>query len=286
VAATARAAGVPTEITFFGLAVAQDIVAQRGHASLVIANNVLAHVPDVNDFVAGLAYLAGASGLISIEVPHLLQLIQRTEFDTIYHEHYAYWSLHAMAAVFEAHALNIADVKELPTHGGSLRVFARRSDTKPSRNVAALRAAEAQAGIADPRFYERFGPQVERVIAAFREYLGEAHTTGRRVAAYGAAAKGNTFLNAGKVTAGDIMFVADRNPHKQGHLLPGSRIPIVAPEVVLDRKPDDLIILPWNVADEIVREMAAIRQWGGRFVIGVPKLHFLVPADEVQAHAH
>ena len=140
-----------------------------------------------------------------------------------------------------------------------------------------MRAAEAQAGIADPRFYEKFGPRVERVIAAFREYLGEARTTGRRVAGYGAAAKGNTFLNAGKVTARDIMFVADRNPHKQGHLLPGSRIPIVAPQVVLDRKPDDLIILPWNVADEIVREMGAIRQWGGRFVIGVPKLHFLVP---------
>jgi C-methyltransferase C-terminal domain/Putative zinc binding domain/Methyltransferase domain len=274
VAATARAAGVPTEITFFGLAVARDIVAQRGHASLVIANNVLAHVPDVNDFVAGLAYLAGSSGLISIEVPHLLQLVQRTEFDTIYHEHYAYWSLHAMAAVFEAHGLNIVDVKELATHGGSLRVFARRSDTRPSCNVTALRAGEAQVGIADPRFYERFGPQVERVIAAFREYLGQADTRGRRIAAYGAAAKGNTLLNASKVTARDIMFVADRNPHKQGHLLPGSRIPIVAPEVVLDRKPDDLIILPWNVADEIVREMAAIRQWGGRFVISVPKLHF------------
>src|SRR5262249_1597609 len=163
---------------------------------------------------------------------------------------------------------------------------ARGSGTRASHNVAVLTAAEVKAGIADPRFYERFGPQVERVIAAFREYLGKAHTTGRRVAAYGAAAKGNTFLNAGKVTAGDIMFVADRNPHKQGHLLPGSRTPIVAPEVVLDRKPDDLIILPWNVADEIVCEMAAIRQWGGRFVIGVPKPHFLVPADEVQAHPH
>jgi hypothetical protein len=286
VAATARSAGVPTEIAFFGLTVARDIVAKRGHASLVIANNVLAHVPDVNDFVAGLAYLAGSSGLISVEVPHLLQLVQRTEFDTIYHEHYAYWSLHAMAAVFEAHGLKIVDVKELPTHGGSLRVFARRSGTRASRNVAALTAAEVQAGIADPRFYERFGPRVERVIAAFREYLDKVHTTGRRIAAYGAAAKGNTFLNAGKVTARDIIFVADRNPHKQGHLLPGSRIPIVAPEIVLDRKPDDLIILPWNMAEEIVREMAAIRRWGGRFVIGVPKLHFLEPRDEVQAHPH
>src|SRR5262249_32745262 len=253
VAATARSAGVPTEIAFFGLTVARDIVTKRGHASLVIANNVLAHVPDVNDFVAGLAYLAGSSGLISIEVPHLLQLVQRTEFDTIYHEHYAYWSLHAMAAVFEAHGLKIVDVKELPTHGGSLRVFARGSGTRASHNVAVLTAAEVQAGIADPRLYERFGPRVERVIATFREYLGKVHTTGRRIAAYGAAAKGNTFLNAGKVTAGEIMFVADRNPHKQGHLLPGSRIPIVAPEVVLDRKPDDLIILPWNMAEEIVR---------------------------------
>jgi hypothetical protein len=286
VAATARSAGVPTEIAFFGLTVARDIVAKRGHASLVIANNVLAHVPDVNDFVAGLAYLAGSSGLISIEVPHLLQLVQRTEFDTIYHEHYAYWSLHAMAAVFEAHGLKIVDVKELPTHGGSLRVFARCSGIRSSRNVATLTATEVQAGIADPRFYERFGPRVERVIAAFREYLGKVHTTGRRIAAYGAAAKGNTFLNAGKVTAGDIMFVADRNPHKQGHLLPGSRIPIVAPEIVLDRKPDDLIILPWNMAEEIVREMAAIQRWSGRFVIAVPNLRFLEPRDEVQAHPH
>ena len=286
VAATARAAGVPTEIAYFGLAVARDIVSRHGHPSLLIANNVLAHVPDVNDFVAGLAHLAGPSGLISIEVPHLLQLVQRTEFDTIYHEHYAYWSLHAMAAVFEAHGLNIVDVKKLPTHGGSLRVFARRFGTTPSGDVASLRATEAKAGITDPRFYEQFGPRVGRVIAAFREYLSEACAAGRRVAGYGAAAKGNTFLNASKMTARDIMFVADRNPHKRGHLLPGSRIPIVAPEVVLDRRPDDLIILPWNVADEIVREMGAIRKWGGRFVIGVPKLHFLVPADEVQAHPH
>ena len=240
----------------------------------------------MNDFVAGLAHLAGPSGLIAIEVPHLLQLVQRTEFDTIYHEHYAYWSLHAMAAVFEAHGLNIVDVKELPTHGGSLRVFARRFGTRPSVDVASLRASEAKAGIRDPRFYEQFGPRVERVLAAFREYLRKAHAAGRHVSAYGAAAKGNTFLNAGKVTAKDIMFVADRSPHKQGHLLPGSRIPIVAPQVVLDRRPDDLIILPWNVADEIVREMAAIRQWGGRFVIGVPTLHFLVPSDEVQPHPH
>ena len=167
-----------------------------------------------------------------------------------------------------------------------MRVFARRFGASPSVNVARLRAAEAMAGITDPRFYEQFGIRVEHVIAAFREYLGEARATGRSVAAYGAAAKGTTFLNAGRVTARDIMFVADRSPHKQGLLLPGSRIPIVAPQLVLDRRPADLIILPWNIADEIVREMGAIRQWGGRFVIAVPELHFLVPSDEVQAHEY
>jgi C-methyltransferase C-terminal domain/Putative zinc binding domain/Methyltransferase domain len=286
VAATARAAGVPTEVRFFGLAAARDIASRRGHPSLLIANNVLAHVPDVNDFVAGLAHLAGPSGLISIEVPHLLQLVQRTEFDTIYHEHYAYWSLHAMAAVFEAHGLAIVDVKNLPTHGGSLRVFARRFGFAPSVNVGELRATEATAGITDPRFYEQFGIRVEHGIIAFREYLGEARASGRSVAAYGAAAKGTTFLNAGRVTARDIMFVADRNPHKQGLLLPGSRIPIVAPQLLLDRTPSDIIILPWNIADEIGRDMGAIRQWGGRFVIAVPKIHFLVPSDEVQTHQH
>jgi hypothetical protein len=286
VAAAARSSGVPTEVAFFGLGVAHDIVSRRGHPSLVIANNVLAHVPDINDFVAGLAYLAGPTGLVSIEVPHLLRLVEHTEFDTIYHEHYAYWSLHAMAAVFEAHGLNIVDVKKLPTHGGSLRVFARPFGISPSDDVASLRATETAAGITDPKFYEQFGPRVERVIGTFRQYLRKAGAAGRRVAGYGAAAKGNTFLNASKMTARDIMFVADRNPHKQGYLLPGSRIPIVAPKVVLDRKPDDLIILPWNLADEVVREMAAISEWGGRFVVGVPELHYLVPSDEVQPNPH
>jgi hypothetical protein len=286
VAETARAAGVPTEAIFFGLAAARNIVSRRGHASLVIANNVLAHVPDVNDFVSGLAHLAGSSGLISIEVPHLLRLVQHTEFDTIYHEHYAYWSLHAMTNVLHAHGLATVDVREIPTHGGSLRVFARASGARRSSNVAALHAAEAKAGIADPGFYEQFGPRVSGVITAFRQYLRGARAAGRCVAAYGAAAKGNTFLNASKITPRDVAFVADRNPHKQGHLLPGSRIPIVAPQSVLDRKPHDLIILPWNVADEIVEEMAGIRRWGGRFVIGVPKLRFVVPSDDLQAHSH
>src|SRR5262245_29274055 len=191
VAAAARASGVPTEVTFFGLSVAHDIVSRRGHPSLVIANNVLAHVPDINDFVAGLAYLAGPSGLVSIEVPHLLRLVEHTEFDTIYHEHYAYWSIHAMAAVFEAHDLNIVDVKKLPTHGGSLRVFARPFGISPSDDVASLRATETAAGITDPKFYEQFGPRVERVIGTFRQYLRKAGAAGRRVAGYGAAAKGN-----------------------------------------------------------------------------------------------
>jgi C-methyltransferase C-terminal domain/Methyltransferase domain/Putative zinc binding domain len=277
VAETARAAGVPTEVTFFGLPAAQNIVSRLGHASLVIANNVLAHVPDVNDFVAGVAHLAGPSGLVTIEVPHLLPLVQHVEFDTIYHEHYAYWSLHALGAVLKAHGLQVVDVQEIPTHGGSLRVLARSSG-EPSANVIAVQDAEARVGITDRTFYEWFGPHVQNVIAAFRDYLAQARAAGRSIAAYGAAAKGNTFLNAGKVTAQDIAFVADRNPHKQGCLLPGSRIPIVAPKAVFERKPSDLVILPWNIADEIRRDMAAIGDWGGRFVIAVPELRVLAAA--------
>jgi hypothetical protein len=191
-----------------------------------------------------------------------------------------------MSVVLKAHGLTVVDVREIATHGGSLRVFVRASGAKQSSNVAALLGSEAKAGITDPRFYVQFGPRVHSVIAAFRHYLRDAHTAGRHIAGYGAAAKGNTFLNASKATAHDIVFVADRNPHKQGHLLAGSRIPIVAPQAVLDRKPDDLIILPWNVADEIIREMAGIRAWGGRFVIGVPELRFSVPSDDLRAYPH
>ena len=273
VAAVAIAAGVPTEIAFFGRARARAIVAERGHAALVIANNVLAHVPDLDDFVGGLAILAGPDGVVSIEAPHLLALIEQTQFDTIYHEHYAYWSLHAMRQVLAAHGLEVFALEVLPTHGTSLRVSASaaRQDTDASA-LAAVTAREAAAGIAGPALYLGFDARVRGVLGAFARWLDAARRAGRRVVAYGAAAKGNTFLNAAGVGAADITMVADRNPQKQGRLLPGSRIPIVSPATLIAARPDDVVILPWNIATEVAGEIAAIRAQGGRLWTAIPAM--------------
>lgn len=275
VAAAAVAQGVPTDVRFFGLAVAQDVVAARGHADLVIANNVLAHVPDLNGFVAGLAHLAGSHGVVSIEAPHLLRLVDGIQFDTIYHEHYAYWSLHAMSAVLAAHGLTVFDAEQLSTHGGSLRVQAAAPGSRwclPTPRLAAVQAEEAARGVGDAAFYAGFEPKVRGVLNAARGFLDRAHLAGQRVAGYGAAAKGNTFLNALGAGPDDLLLVADRNPAKQGHLLPGSRIPVVAPEAVFDARPEHLLILPWNIAAEVAAEMAGIGRWGGRFVVAIPAL--------------
>ena len=279
VAEAALAAGVPTLVEFFGRNCAARIVAARGHADLVIANNVLAHVPDVNDFVAGMAMLAGPSGVVSIEVPHLLALVVGTQFDTIYHEHYAYWSLHSMTQVLEAHGLRVFRVEVLPTHGTSLRVMASADPDATSRfgsdALAAVRLREASAGVDRPDFYRGFGSRVRSIVAGLRSHLAEARTAGRTVAAYGAAAKGNTLLNASGVTAADIGMVADRNPAKQGKLLPGSRIPIVTPEALLAAQPDEVLILPWNLASEIAGELCASGDWSGRLLIAVPELRMV-----------
>jgi hypothetical protein len=263
VAAAAERAGVPTRVAFFGTAEARAIVAERGHADLVIANNVLAHVPDINDFVEGLAILAGPRGLVSIEAPHLLALVRQVQFDTIYHEHYAYWSLHAMRQVLEAHGLPVRDVALLPTHGTSLRVLAGRPATWAQSDLAAV--AEAEAGVATADFYAGFAPRVAAVLDGFRR-----HIKGKRIAAYGAAAKGNTFLNAAGVTARDILMVADRNPAKQGRLLPGSRIPIVPPEALAAARPEQVVILPWNLATEIANELKPLID--APLVVAVPRL--------------
>jgi SAM-dependent methyltransferase len=274
VAAVARAAGIPTETRFFGQAAADEIVDRRGHADLVVANNVLAHVPDINDFVAGLARLVGPRGVVSIEAPHLVRLIAEVQFDTIYHEHYAYWSLHAMDHVLRAHGLVVIAVERLPTHGGSLRVFAAAPDRRDAaaEAVAEVRSEEARLGIAGSALYEGFEDRVRAVIDGFRDYLRSAKGSGRSVAAYGAAAKGNTFLNACGATVADIAMVADKNPVKQGRLLPGSRIPIISPEALVAARPDDVVILPWNLAHEISRELSAIPAGGGRLVTAVPSV--------------
>jgi SAM-dependent methyltransferase len=270
VAAAAEAIGVPTRVAFFGQEVANEIVAERGHASLVVANNVLAHVPDINDFVAGLSRLAGPSGVVSIEVPHLMALVDQVQFDTIYHEHYAYWSLHAMSEVLKAHGLKVFDVEILPTHGTSLRVFAAQGRAVTGTALDQVRASEATAGITNPAFYRGFQGRVGGVIDGFRAFLVQVRGAGRRLAAYGAAAKGNTFLNAAGTTAADIEAVGDLSTAKQGRLLPGSRIPIVSPQELLSRRPDDVIVLPWNLADEVARDLAAVKTWGGRLLVAVP----------------
>ncbi|NIX77546.1 class I SAM-dependent methyltransferase [Microvirga terricola] len=273
VAAIAVAAGVPTEARFFGRETAAALLRERRRSpDLIVANNVLAHVPDVEDFVAGLALLAGDKGVVTIEAPLLVELVKNVQFDTIYHEHYAYWSLLAAERVLGRHGLAIFDVERLTTHGGSLRLFARRTDPslRPSQTLEAIRKEEAEAGLDQFAFYDGFEPRVRAVLDAFRSYLKESRAAGRRVTAYGAAAKGNTFLNAVGATADDITLVADANPLKQGRLLPGSRIPIVSPDDLLAAKPDDIVILPWNIAPEIMRNLS--KGWKGRFVTAIPSL--------------
>jgi SAM-dependent methyltransferase len=280
VAEVAIAAGVPTEIAFFGRDCAGDIVA-RGHAAdLVVANNVLAHVPDLDDFVTGLASVLKPTGVLTIEVPHVLCMIEGTEFDTIYHEHLSYFSLLAARNVLERRGLRIFDVEELPTHGGSLRIWATRPSAAeawpPTPAVEEVLEAERAAGLDAVEGYEAFAPRVESLLAELRSFLRNAQAKGEGVAAYGAAAKGNTLLNAASVTIEEIGYVVDRSPHKQGRFLPGSHLPILEPDHVRRDKPDYLLLLPWNLRDEITAQMADVREWGCRFVVPVPRVE-LVP---------
>jgi len=276
VAAAASKIGVPTVVEFFGESLAKELAGGGRQADLIIGNNVLAHVPLLNDFVAGIALLLKASGSVTIEFPHLLELIEHVEFDTIYHEHYSYISLHAIEQVFRRHGLKIYDVERLPTHGGSLRIYAAhaaRHDLKDSASLHEIRSREAAAGLAELSTYLRFAQRVEECRRSLLEFIAGAKRDGTRVAAYGAAAKGNTLLNFCGVTPADIILVADRNPHKQSKFLPGTHIPVVSPEALMQARPDYVLILPWNLQEEIRQQLAAIRQWGGRFVTPVPAVH-------------
>ena len=273
VAAAAAKIGVPTLVEFFGEKIAGDLARQGRQADLIIGNNVLAHVPQLNDFVAGIALLLRENGNITIEFPHLLELVKHVEFDTIYHEHFSYFSVYAIEQVFSRHGLRIYDVERLPTHGGSLRIFAAhaaRKDLKDSATLREVRAQESAAGIQDLGTYAKFSKRVEECRDSLLAFLASAKREGRRIAAYGAAAKGNTLLNFCGVTPADIAFVADRNPHKQNKFLPGTHIPVVSPEELMQAKPDYVLILPWNLRDEIQQQLAGIRAWGGRFVTPVP----------------
>ena len=274
VAAAAEKIGVPTLVKFFGENLARDLAGQGpGQADLIVANNVLAHVPDLNDFVAGIAPLLKSRGTATIEFPHLLELIEHVEFDTIYHEHYSYFSLYAIEQVFSRHGLKVYDVERLSTHGGSLRIFAvhsNRADLSDSSLLLQVRAQKKVAGLQDLSTYLRFAERVENCRRSLRAFLADAKREGRTVAAYGAAAKGNTLLNFCAVTPADIAQVADRNPHKQSKFLPGTHIPVVSPEALLRSKPDYVLILPWNLQKEIRHQLREVEDWGGRFVTPVP----------------
>jgi SAM-dependent methyltransferase len=277
VAAAAEAAGVPTLARFFGLDLARDLAAAGRRADLLVGNNVLAHVPALNDFVAGLAALLAPGGVLSMEFPHLLRLVEEDQFDTIYHEHFSYFSFAAARRVFAAHGLEVFDVTELPTHGGSLRVFVRHVEAggEVAPAVADLAAREAAAGLERPEIYLAFAERGRRVKRELLRFLIAAREERRQVAGYGAPAKGNTLLNYCGIREDLLAYTVDRSPHKQGRYLPGTRIPIHAPERLRETRPDFVLILPWNLKQEIVEQMADVRSWGGRFVVAVPRLAIL-----------
>lgn len=271
----ARAKGIEIVEEFFGVRLARDLVIQGKQADLTAANNVLAHVPDINDFVAGFATLLKPTGVSTFEFPHLLRLVSENQFDTIYHEHYSYLSLTAVKRIFEHNGLSVFDVEELPTHGGSLRVFAQRRDAgirEVSARVAELLGRETAAGMTTPRFYAGFQGKADQVKNDFIAFLIEAKRAGKKVAAYGAAAKGNTLLNYAGVRPDLLPYVVDRNPAKQDKYLPGCRIPIMAENHLKAGRPDYVVILPWNLRTEVMEQLAYIREWGGQFVTSVPVL--------------
>lgn len=277
VAGVARARGIDTIDEFFGVALAERLVVQGRKADLLLGNNVLAHVPDLNDFVAGMQRLLQPAGRITMEFPHLLQLMRHTQFDTIYHEHFSYFSLHTVQQVFAQHGLRIFDVEQLPTHGGSLRIHAcHAGHTQPDgAGLQAVLQQEAAAGLHALDAYLRFGEQVQHCKRSLLKFLIARKEAGKRVVAYGAPAKGNTLLNYCGVREDLLEYTVDLSPHKQGKFLPGVHIPVHAPERILQDRPDYVLILPWNLQDEIVQQMAAVRGWGGAFVVPVPEVRVL-----------
>lgn len=273
-ARVARARGIESIGEFFGLALARRFVAERGRCDLVLGNNVLAHVPDINDFVAGLREVLAPQGTLTLEFPQLLQLVRQSQFDTIYHEHFSYLSLHTVQRILRAQGLSVWDVEELPTHGGSLRVWAQHAaNPRPvAASVGTQLAREAAAGVGAREFHAGLQARAERIKDDLLQFLIDCKRQGRRVAAYGAAAKGNTLLNFAGVRPDLLPYVVDASPHKQGRFLPGSRIPVCAPQRLLDERPDVVLILPWNLREEIVAQLPQVRGWGGCFVTAVPEL--------------
>ena len=275
VAAIAVKKGIPSLVKFFNSDTARELVAKDQCADLLLGNNVLAHVPDINNFVAGMKILLKPQGVITMEFPHLMRLMAGNQFDTIYHEHFSYFSFLAVEKIFAAHGLTLFDVQELPTHGGSLRIFARHGEdsSKPvGSRVTELRAREQSAGFDQLETYSRFAEQVKETKRKLLEFLIRAKQSGKRVAAYGAAAKGNTLLNFCGIRSDFLDYVVDRSPYKQGKFLPGVRVPVHAPEHIRETRPDYLLILPWNLKDEVIKSNTYIREWGGQFVVPIPEV--------------
>lgn len=278
-ARAARAKGLEIVERFFGVALAEELSAAGRPADLIAANNVLAHVPDINDFISGFTRLLKPHGVATFEFPHLLRMVQENQFDTAYHEHYSYLSLTAVQQIFAANGLSVFDVEELPTHGGSLRVFAQRSDTglqAVSTAVTGLLGQEVAAGMTRASFYRGFQAEAERVKDDLLTFLLNAKRQGLKVGAYGAAAKGNTLLNFAGVRPDLLPYIVDKNPAKQGKFMPGSRIPIVAEAHLSVDRPEVVLILPWNLKAEVMAQLAYIREWGGRFATAVPAVGMLV----------
>lgn len=275
VAKIAQEAGIPTIVKFFGVQTAKELAAQGKHADLLVGNNVLAHVPDLNDFVRGMKILLKPQGLITMEFHYLRQLLTKNQFDTIYHEHFSYFSCIAVEKVFADHGLTIFDVEELPTHGGSLRIYARHTEdeTKPiTSRVKELRDRELQEGFNKLETYTSFAQRVQETKRTLLEFLIQAKREGKSIVGYGAPAKGNTLLNYCGIRSDFMDYTVDRSPHKQGHFLPGTHIPIYHPDKIKETKPDYVVILPWNLKDEIMEQMKHIREWGGQFVVLIPEV--------------
>jgi SAM-dependent methyltransferase len=272
VAEAALASGIPTRVEFFGTESASRLVAEGTRADLLVANNVLAHTPALNDFVEGIATVLAPQGTATLEFPHLLRLVERSEYDTIYHEHFSYFSLLVVERVFERAGLTLVDVEELPTHGGSLRVYVRHAQLAgpPSESVERVRTAEQEAGLGGLEAYAGFDARVRAAKRDLLELLVELKREGRSVVAYGAAAKGATLLNYCGIRGDFVDYVVDRSPHKQGLFMPGVRLPIHAPERVAETRPDYLLLLAWNLKDEIAQQMEYVREWGCRFVTPLP----------------
>jgi SAM-dependent methyltransferase len=270
-AAAAIAKGIPTDVRFFGRETADDLRAEHA-ADLLIANNVLAHVPDLNDFVAGLAILLAPDGVLTIEFPHLLRLLDEAQFDTIYHEHYSYFSLLTASRALERHGLEIFDVEELPTHGGSLRIYAGHTPREPGERVLELRARERAAGLEELATYLAFAERVRREKREIVRFFIAQKEAGVSIAGYGAPAKGNTLLNYCGIGRDFIDYTVDLNPHKQGRYLPGTRIPIRDPDEIRRTQPELVFILPWNIRDEVMEQLAFVREWGGRFAARSPEI--------------